>query len=229
MEFREDLVFSIPQYGGEGKGLLTLGEFKTIQLENGKQMELYPYLLQTHCTRGTSKSDPRIRLCHSIAIPQLAEAYAEHYNNAGLDEHWTKEEVEEMLKWQLSQSIGRYFFVKWAKDIESSEEFPIGFFCAYVKPYQSGKMIWDGELFVLPEYRKYGIGTELVEAMLTIARKNGVDFLEGLTYEDENGYPLKFWQKLGVESSDLIHIYGNVETVLENINTDTQSKEHTLR
>ena len=136
---------------------------------------------------------------NSVAIPKLAASYADHYNNAGLGEHWTIEEVEEMLNWQLGMSSGRYFIVKWAKDLETNEEFPVGFFCAYTKPYQGGEMIWDGELFFLPEYRKFGIGTELVEALFTIAKSDGVNFFESLTYEDENGYPLKFWQKLGVD------------------------------
>ncbi len=225
MEFRKDLVYSIPQYGGQGHGLLTLGESKTIQLENGKSIELLPYLLQTHCTRGTSKNDPRIRMSNDVAIPQLAQAYADHYNNAGLGEHWTTEEVETMLKWQLGQSLGRYFLIKWAMDLESNKEFPIGFFCAYAKPYQGGQMIWDGELFVLPEYRKVGIGTELTQALFTIAKSSGVDFFESLTYEDENGYPLKFWQKLGVNSDDLIHIYGETEKILSNIE---ENKSHRL-
>jgi GNAT superfamily N-acetyltransferase len=224
MEFRTDLVYSIPQYGGQGQGLLTLGESKTIQLENGKNIELQPYLLQTHCTRGTSKNDPRIRMSNDVAIPQLAKAYAEHYNNACLGEHWTTEEVEAMLKWQLGQSLGRYFFIKWAKDLENNNEFPIGFFCAYIKPYQSGQMIWDGELFVLPEYRNFGIGTELIQVLFTVAKSSGVDFFESLTYEDENGYPLKFWQKLGADRDDLIHIYGETEKILLNIEENKNHK-----
>ncbi len=223
MEFRTDLVYSIPQYGETGHGLLTLGEPRIIQLENSQKIELLPYLLQTHCTRGTSKNDPRIRMSNNVAIPQLAQAYADHYNNAGLGEHWTTEEVEAMLHWQLGQSLGRYFFVKWAKDLESNKEFPIGFFCAYTKPYQSGQMIWDGELFVLPEYRKFGIGTELTQALFTVAKSSGVDFFESLTYEDKNGYPMKFWQKLGVDRDDLIHIYGETEKILSNIE---ENKNH---
>lgn len=30
MEFREDLFFSIPEYKGDGKGLLTLGDLKPL-------------------------------------------------------------------------------------------------------------------------------------------------------------------------------------------------------
>lgn len=224
MEFRTDLIYSVPQYGGNGKGLLTLGDYKTVQLENGRNIELLPYLLQTTRTRGVSKDDPRYRMSYSNAIPQLAQAYADHYNNADLGENWTTEEVEDMLNWQLGQSLGRYFLVKWARDLEDGREFPVGFFCAYTKPYQSGKMLWDGELFVLPEYRRLGIATELTQALFTIAKSAGVEFFESLTYEDEEGYPLKFWQRLGVKDSDLIHMYGDTDTVLSNIEENNGRK-----
>ena len=170
--------------------------------------------------------DPRRRMSNDVAIPQLAQAYADHYNDAGLNEHWTKEEVENMLKWQLSQSLGKLFFIKWARDLENNHEFPVGFFCAYSKPYQGGQMIWDGELFVLPEYRKYGIGTELAETLFMVAKSYGINLFESLTYEDKNGYPLKFWEKLGVDSSDLIHIYGNVEDMLTKIKTNNDAKSN---
>lgn len=224
MEFHRDFVYSIPQYGGTVEGLLTLGESKIIQLEDGRRVELLPYLLQTHCRRGVSRNDPRVRMSNRIAIPQLASAYADHYNNAGLGEHWTCDEVIAMLKWQLGQSLGKYFFVKWARDLESNKEFPIGFFCAYTKPYQGGQMIWDGELFVLPEYRRYGVGLELTEALFTVAKTSGVEFFESLTYKDEKGYPLKFWENLGVDSDDLIHITGETGKILAKIDERNKRK-----
>lgn len=217
MEFRTDLMYSIPEYGTITRGLQTLGESKIIQLANGRMIYLLPYLLETHCTRGTSKKDPRIRMRHSNAIPVLAKAYKEHYNNIGLGEHWTQEEVENMLNWQQGQSLGRYFLIKWARDLETLEEFSTGFFCAYTKPFQGGKMLWDEELFVLPEYRRLGIATDLTEAIFTIAKKYNVKFFESLTYEEEDGYPFKFWQSLGVHRDDLIHIFGETNTILSNI------------
>ncbi len=217
MEFRQDLIYSVSQYTGRSYGLRTLGEFQEIQLKSGKKIQLYPYLLETHCTRGVHRSDPRRRMSYDKAIPQLAMAYAEHYNHADLGEHWTTDEVEKMLHWQLFQSLADYFFVKWAKNLETNEEFPVGFFCAYTKPYQGGKMLWDGELFVLPEFRKHGIGMDLIEAMFTVAKANGIEFFESLTYEDEQGYPFQLWKNLGVESSNLIHMFGNTDVILSHI------------
>lgn len=225
MEFRRDLLYSDRIYN-QKRGLLTLGEFKNIQLENGQNIELQPYLIETHIAKGgTREKDPRIRMNNDVAIPKLAQAYANYFNEV-LGEHWTVEKVEAMLHWQLEQSLGRYFLVKWAKDIEKDIVFPIGFFCAYIKPFQMGNMLWDGEAFVLPEYRQFGIGTELTEALFTIAKLAGVDFFEALTFEDANGYPLKFWQKLGVNSDDLIHIYGETEKILVNI--EEEKKNRTL-
>lgn len=71
-----------------------------------------------------------------------------------------------MLKWQFHQSLGDYFLVKWGRDVEKNVLFPVGFFCAYLKLYQGGQMIWDGELFVLLEYRKYGIGKTLYHSKI---------------------------------------------------------------
>lgn len=223
MEFRKDLLFSVAQYSNDQRGLLTLGEFKKIELPDGRQIELMPYLIETHTTRGVSKKDPRRRMYRNNAIPQLAGAYAEHYNNANLGEHWTKEEVIRMLEWQMGQSNNELFMIKWAKEVGTENEFPIGFFCAYAKPYNGGSILWDGELFVLPEYRRYGIGTELTEALFTKAMSMGIDVLEALTYEDNNGYPLKFWQKIGANTSDLIHIYGNINEMLSNLEEEKEN------
>lgn len=217
MEYRRDLEFTVAQYSDCKRGLLTLGNKKIIELENNKKIELLPYLIETHYKRGTSKNDPRVRRNSNKAISMISEAYADHYNNAGLDEHWTKEDVERMLKWHRGQSLGHLFLVKWARDIDTNEEFPVGFFTTYQKPYSGGTILWDGELFVLPEYRRYGIGTELVEASFQIGSELGIDFFESLTYEDENGFPLKFWQEIGVDSSDLIHICGNIPEMISNI------------
>ena len=130
MEVRSDLLFSVSQYGVQSWGLRTLGESKIITKEDGKVIELLPYLIEMGYTRGVSIEDPRRRRSHENAIKQIAEAYANHYNQAGINEHWTKEEVENMLRWLLGQSLGRFFFVKWARDVVTNEEFPVGFVTA---------------------------------------------------------------------------------------------------
>ncbi len=217
LEFREDLEYTVPLYNGESRGILTLGEFRTIEFDNGKKLELLPYILNQHCRRGTSKDDPRIRRNNRMAIPLLAEPYARHYNEAGLDEHWSNEDVINMLNWHLKQNLGHFFLVKWARDVQTGEEFPIGFITAYLKPYQSGAMLWDGEIFVLPEFQKYGVGSELFQGLLTLAKKQNVELFEALTYRDENGFPCKLWEKYGAQTSDLVHIHGEVDEMLSKV------------
>ena len=228
MELRNDLLYSIPQYGGQSRGLRTLGESKIITKEDGKKIELLPYLVEMGYTRGVSKEDPRRRRSHENAIKLIAEAYANHYNQAGINEQWTKEEVENMLNWLLGQSAGRFFFVKWARDVVTNEEFPVGFVTAYAKPFQGGNMLWDGEIFVLPEYQRYGLGTELTKVLLLAAQKVGINLFEALTYEDEKGYPLKLWEKYGATKSDLIHIYGEINemlTQIDHVETEKQGRK----
>lgn len=185
-------------------------------LENGTQVELLPYLIDKHTCRGTSVNDPRLRRRDEMAIELLAQPYADYYNNAGLGEHWSSLDAKKMLYWQKGQSLGD-FFVKWARNVQTKEEFLIGVFSIYEKPYQSGKILWDGELFVLPEYLNYGIAKDLIEAVFTIVAASGVHTFESLTYEDEHGFPLKMWKKFGVTTTDLIHISGEVDQILSNV------------
>lgn len=219
MQIRDDLEFSVPLYGGTSRGLQTLGDKEILELEDGTKIELLPYLLDTHCKRGISRNDPRIRRSNDNAIKAIAPAYADHYNNSGLDEHWSVEDAENMMHWHYGQSLGRFFFVKWARNMASGEEFPVGFITAYAKPYQSGKILWDCELFVVEEYRRYGIGRELIKALLLTAESSGIHLFEALTYKAENEHPYKMWEKYGASATDLIHISGEVEEMLEKINT----------
>ncbi|MCI8588423.1 MAG: GNAT family N-acetyltransferase, partial [Bacilli bacterium] len=206
MEYRKDLEFSELVYSKKRFGLLTLGDKRMLELKDGTKIELLPYLIDRHTPRGTSVNDPRRRRADDLAIELLAQPYADHYNNAGLGEYWSTSDVKRMLHWQSAQSLGDYFFVKWARNVETGEEFPVGFFSIYEKPYQGGKILWDGELFVLPEYRNYGIAADLIEAVFTTAVVFDVHTFESLTYEDENGFPFQMWKKFGVASTDLIHI-----------------------
>lgn len=216
MELRDDLEFSVSKYGNHSRGLLTLGDKKILELENGRKIELLPYIVDSEpLNRGVSDNDPRRKRANNKAIPYLAEAYADHYNNAGIDEHWTVEDATKMMNWHLGQSLGNLFFVKWARDLETNEEFPLGFFSAYAKPYQSGKILWDGELFVLPEYQRYGIGTELIEVVFQTAQAAGVNLFEALTYADEKGHPLSMWEKYGANVTDLAHITGEIPEMLD--------------
>lgn len=215
MEVRNDLEFSVSKYGSNSYGLLTLGDKKILELENGKKVELLPYIIDsTPLNRGISDEDPRRKRSNHKAIPYLAEAYAEHYNNSGLDEHWTIEDAANMMEWHIGQSLGELFFVKWARNIETKEEFPVGFFSAYPKPYQGGKILWDGELFVLPEYQRYGIGTELIEAVFQTAAAAGINLFEALTYADELGHPLSMWEKYGANVTELAHITGDIPEMI---------------
>ena len=40
----------------------------------------------------------------------------------------------------------------------------------------------------------------------------------------KDGYPLKFWKKLGANSDDLIHIYGETEKILSHIKENKNLK-----
>lgn len=118
------------------------------------------------------------------------------------------------------------------------EEIPLGFFgcTSTVRPIgKYGECIQAEELFVRPEFRGYHIGLDLVAAMLINARLNEINYLEGLSYADENGQPMKWWQKIGAcdeqtipNKDGLIIISGEIDTLLNNIfNIQHEKKQPT--
>lgn len=118
------------------------------------------------------------------------------------------------------------------------EEIPLGFFgcTSTVRPIgKYGECIQAEELFVRPEFRGYHIGLDLVAAMLINARLNEINYLEGLSYADQNSQPMKWWQKIGAcdeqtipNKDGLIIISGEIDTLLNNIfNIQHEKKQPT--
>lgn len=203
-----------------GKPLETCGKLRTITLDDGRRVDLLPILFSTFTRRGTSSNDVRRRR-HDYNVPKaLAKEYAEYYEKT-LGEDWTEKYASNMI-WSF---MGRYFIAAWARD-EENVEFPIGFIAANSQPYNGGIKLCNAEVFVLPEYQKFGVGTELVYALLYDAKKNGVNNFEALTYDmDNKNHPIGWWESMGASKVDLIPIEGNISKMLDKIE---QRKKKTM-
>ena len=188
-------------------------------LVNGKKYTLLPIVMieiGTLRNRTIVGNDIR-RLCTiDRTIPLIAKSYADYYSGAGIGETWTEESAKDFLEWLDEQSSSGLFVDKWALD-EEGNLFPVGFFGAYMKPYGRGKTLWDGDLFVKPEFQRLGIGKELIEVLLIKARQHGITEFEALTYDDGTGHPKQMWESLGADATDLIHIAGSVDQMEEAI------------
>ncbi len=195
-----------------GIPLETCGKLRTVTLENGRSVEILPMLFSTHHMRGVPTDDVRRRRNNLYVPDALAKEYADYYEKT-LGEDWTVKYASNMI-WSFT---GRLFIAAWARN-EEGQEFPIGFAAGNKQPYNGGLKLCNFEVFVLPEYQKFGIGTELVYALLYTAKKEGINNFEALTYDTDNkNHPIGWWESMGAKKTDLIPIEGNISEMIQAI------------
>ncbi|MBQ6109892.1 MAG: GNAT family N-acetyltransferase [Alphaproteobacteria bacterium] len=124
----------------------------------------------------------------------IAGHYANYYNNSVLNEKWTKEKVVELFRYFYNQYPDLFF-------VAYDDDKPVGVIMSALKPWWDGNHLEDGEVFVLPSYRRMGIAKLLFKALFKYAvEKFNATTLLGHTYEDENGFPYSWYKRLGFET-----------------------------
>lgn len=101
--------------------------------------------------------------------------------------------------------------------MDTGEVFAIGFFGALVKNGAGGKALTDAELYVMPEFRKMGIAKRMVGLTFELAKNDGIDNFDSVTYRVQSCDALSFWQKIGASVTGLTHIEGSISEIIENI------------
>lgn len=77
----------------------------------------------------------------------------------------------------------------------------------------------DGEVFVCKEYQQKGIAKKLFKKLFEYAiEKYDANTLEAHTYEDENGFPYCWYERLGFETIDGWKIInGNIKEIVNKL------------
>lgn len=77
----------------------------------------------------------------------------------------------------------------------------------------------DGEIFVVKEYQHKGIAKLLFKTLFEYAiKKYDATVLEAHTYEDEDGFPLAWYKKVGFETADDLKIIrGDIRKIINNM------------
>ena len=77
----------------------------------------------------------------------------------------------------------------------------------------------DGEIFVVKEYQHKGIAKLLFKTLFEYAiKKYDATVLEAHTYEDEDGFPLVWYKKVGFETADDLKIIrGDIRKIINNM------------
>lgn len=140
----------------------------------------------------------------------ISKSYIDHYK-AVLGEEWSAQDFIDRL---VSLS---YRTFKYARDESTGKVHVVGFFGAQIATGAGGKYLTNAELYVLPQFRGLGIATELVNQSFELAHRDGINGFDSLTYRVKDFDPLTFWEKIGAECTELHHIAGDIDIMMNNI------------
>ncbi len=149
----------------------------------------------------------------------ICNSYLSHYQNI-LDEHWSDKDFTNRI-----QDL-KYRTYKYAKDSKTGKTIVVGFFGANIAYGAGGKYLTNAELYVLPQFRGRGIARELVWQSFTLAYADGIRTFDSLTYRVPNHNPLNFWKKAGAETTELIHIAGDLAEMIKRLEARNENKEN---
>ncbi len=143
-------------------------------------------------------------------IGDLSAAFSEAWNSLNVGEEWTKEKAKEYILWWVkSDSI---FLVA------EEDGKVVGGFVSEIKPWWSGKMLNDGELFVHPDYQGRGIGKMLFHEMMKRAGKEGVEEVSFFTYRNSPAH--EWYMRIGMKDvEDWVIVEGKVADIIRNLDS----------
>ncbi len=143
-------------------------------------------------------------------LKKICKSYIQHYKDS-LEESWTEEEFYVMF------NDLQYVSLKYAMNMETNEIDVVGFFGAAVRRGAGGKTLTNAELYLLPEFRKRGIAKKLVGVTFEMAKADGIENFDSITYRIQGNDSLAFWQSVGAKVSGLIHIEGSISEMIDKI------------
>lgn len=157
---------------------------------------------------GSKNNEVIYRLAKEQDLSNLAKIYCTLYINSALSEDWNQDTAQKLL--QFFYDSNPDIFVVAEVDGQA-----IGAIASLVKPWHDGNRLIETEVFVDIPYQQRGIGSRLYLEHFMLAMKNyDARVIEAYTYEESDGYPLKWYRKQGWEVvGDWFVINGNIKKV----------------
>ncbi len=152
-----------------------------------------------------------VRLMEKKDLDRLAEIYVEVYTAFDVGEKWTKKAAYNLLDFWLRHQPDLAFVAEYKGAI-------VGALVAGIKPWLDGNHLFDGEIFVHPEYQNKGIGKVLTKALLRKGlEKYKVTEWDAFTFRNFD-FPLSWYKKLGFqEIKELVMISGDAKEALKRL------------
>lgn len=132
------------------------------------------------------------RLCKKTDIEGLAEAMSKAYSEEPWNERWSRERAVRRVQAILGNfdSIGV---------VAEENGAIIGGLLGYVDPYADEDFFFVSELFVVPEYKRHGIGRNLLKELENELKKKGISVVQLMSIEPNE----TFYGKCGLSKDDV--------------------------
>lgn len=193
---------SIPSYFIEGTEMKVAGKYGNLNVFKNMFLHETQWVSLYYHSKNQLKQ----------VFQKVCNSYIEHYRK-NLNEVWSEKDFYSRL---LDL---KYLSVKYAEDLETGEIFAIGFFGTLEKNSAGGKALTDAELYVMPEFRNMGIAKRMVGLTFELAKTDGIENFDSITYRVQSCDALSFWERIGALVTGLTHIEGNISEIIEIISS----------
>lgn len=151
-----------------------------------------------------------IRKIQEKDIESTAKVYAEAFNFANPEEHWTQESAENSVKYWLELRPDLFF-------VTTIDDEVVGGIVGEIRTYCGEIALVEVELFVSPQHHKKGIAKKLFKAVLTEAKLKYKITGVGAIANSEVDFPMGWYERLGFKQTKWVYIEGKAEELLRNL------------